>query len=202
MAIIVIWHIQKKKEGIFIENKILELKNLTETEDVKILKEILKDTLHLDIKGIKYEKNLKLENISEYEFELLKVKAILSSGEELEMYLKIIKNSKLKESIFCYWTAIYEEEMEKHQKDEDSCIIVNKVVISELENQKYQKKMFLNIENNRTQILETGTEINFIDIIEYINEYKTDINKYERLYNYLGKDSENVLLVGIKIERK
>lgn len=158
--------------------------------------------MHLDIKGIKYEKNLKLENISEYEFELLKVKAILSSGEELEMYLKIIKNSKLKESIFCYWTAIYEEEMEKHQKDEDSCIIVNKVVISELENQKYQKKMFLNIENNRTQILETGTEINFIDIIEYINEYKTDINKYERLYNYLGKDSENVLLVGIKIERK
>lgn len=158
--------------------------------------------MHLDIKEIKYEKNLKLENISEYEFELLKVKAILSSGEELEMYLKIIKNSKLKESIFCYWTAIYEEEMEKHQKDEDSCIIVNKVVISELENQKYQKKMFLNIENNRTQILETGTEINFIDIIEYINEYKTDINKYERLYNYLGKDSENVLLVGIKIERK
>ena len=158
--------------------------------------------MHLDIEEIKYEKNLKLENISEYEFELVKVRAILSSGEELEMYLKIIKNSKLKESIFCYWTAIYEEEMEKHQKDEDACIIVNKVVISELENQKYQKKMFLNIENNRTQILETGTEINFIDIIEYINEYKTDINKYERLYNYLGKDSENVLLVGIKIERK
>lgn len=190
------------KGGINIENKVLKLKQLVESEDNKILKQIFNDILKLNIKEIKYNKNIQLSNISEYEFELVKVRAILSSGEELEMYLKIIKNSKLKESIFCYWTAIYEEEMEKHQKDEDACIIVNKVVISELENQKYQKKMFLNIENNRTQILETGTEINFIDIIEYINEYKTDINKYERLYNYLGKDSENVLLVGIKIERK
>ena len=41
--------------------------------------------------------------MSEYEFELVKVNAILQTDEEVEMYLKMIKNNKIKESIFCYW---------------------------------------------------------------------------------------------------
>ena len=40
--------------------------------------------------------------MSEYEFELIKVNAILETDEEVEMYLKMIKNNKIKESIFCY----------------------------------------------------------------------------------------------------
>ena len=49
--------------------------------------------LKLNIKKIKYDKNIKLSNISEYEFELIKVKAIMETNEEVEMYLKMIKNN-------------------------------------------------------------------------------------------------------------
>ena len=115
--------------------------------------------MHLGIKEIKYDKNIQLSNISEYEFELVKTKIILEENEEVEMYLKMIKNSKIKESIFCYWCTIYEEELFKAKEIEN---MVNKVLISELNKTKYQKRVFLTIENNKTQILETGSEVNFI----------------------------------------
>ena len=90
------------KGGIIIENKVSKLKKLIESEDNKILKQILNDILKLNIKEIKYNKNIQLSNISEYEFELVKVNAILESGEDVEMYLKMIKNTRIKESIFFY----------------------------------------------------------------------------------------------------
>lgn len=158
--------------------------------------------LKLGIKEIQYEKNLQLNNISEYEFELVKIKAILESNEEVEMYLKMIKNTRIKESIFCYWCSIYEEELIKVQDElEDINIFVNKVLISELEKTKYQNRIFLTIENNCTKILETGTEVNFIEINKYINEFKNEENQYEKLNEYLGEQNDQVLLVGIKMNR-
>ena len=185
------------KVGIIIEKKVLKLKELMNNEDNEILKDVLTNILKLDIKEIKYDKNIQLSNISEYEFELIKVKAILDSEEEVEMYLKMIKNSKIKESIFCYWCTIYEEEMIEKEKDIEC--IVNKVLISDLTKTKYQKRVFLTIENNKTQILETGTEVDFIDVSNYIQENKNEKNKLEMLNKYF--EDNDVLLVGIKMNR-
>ena len=189
------------KGGLIIENKVLKLKQLVESEENKILKQIFNDILKLNIKEIKYNKNIQLSNISEYEFELVKVNAILESGEDVEMYLKMIKNTRIKESIFCYWCSIYEEELMKAKETENMDILINKVLISELDKTKYQKRVFLTIEENKTQILETGTEVNFIEIADYINEQKNEKNQFEKLYEYFEKQSEDVLLVGIKMNR-
>ena len=151
--------------------------------------------MRLGIKEIEYDKNIQLSNISEYEFELVKVKAILKSNEKVEMYLKMIKNSKIKESIFCYWCTIYEEELFKTKEIEN---IVNKVLISELDKTKYKSRVFLTIENNKTQILETGTEVNFIEISNYIEEMKNERNQFEKLSKYFEQADDYVLLVGIK----
>jgi len=189
------------KGGIIIENSISKLKELIKSEDSERIKEILNNVLELKIKEIKYEKNIKLDNISEYEFELVKVKAVLESEEEVEMYLKMIKNTRIKESVFCYWCTIYEEEFSKAKELEDVNIFINKVLISELEKDKYQKRIFLTIENNKTQILQTGTEIDFVEIIDYINEQKNEENEYDNLYKYFNKQNDEVLLVGIKMDR-
>ena len=189
------------KGGLIIENKVLKLKQLIESQENKILKQIFNDILKLNIKEIKYNKNIQLSNISEYEFELVKVNAILESGEDVEMYLKMIKNTRIKESIFCYWCSIYEEELLKAKESDNIDILINKVLISELDKTKYQKRIFLTIEENKTQILETGTEVNFIEIADYINEQKNEKNQFEKLYEYFEKQSEDVLLVGIKMNR-
>ena len=174
---------------------------MVESENKTIIKEILNKVLKLGIKEIEYENNLQLNNISEYEFELVKVKAILESNEEVEMYLKMIKNTKIKESIFCYWCSIYEEELMKSKDIEEMEVVINKVLISELEKDKYQKRIFLAIENNKTEILQTGTEVNFVEIVDYIEEAKSEENEYEKLYKYFDKQCDDVLLVGIKINR-
>ena len=126
----------------------------------------------------------------------------LSSKEEIEMYLRMVKRSKIKESIFCYWCTIYEEELLKTKEKEEMEPIINKVLISELNKKKFQTNIFLEIENNKTQILETGTEINFLEIIDYINEYKNKTNQYEKLLKYFDEKNEEVLLIGIKMKRE
>lgn len=189
------------KGGIIIENSVSKLKKLIEGENNDKLKKILNAVLDLRLKEIKYDKNIQLSNISEYEFELIKVKAILETDEEVEMYLKMIKNTRIKESIFCYWCSIYEEELMKAKELENVDIFINKVLISELDKTKYQQRIFLSIEDNKTSILETGTEVNFIEIIDYIKEKQNEKNSYEKLYEYLDKQSDDVLLVGIKMNR-
>ena len=143
-----------------------------------------------------------MNDISEYEFGLIKIKMTLSSNEEIEMYLRMVKRSKIKESIFCYWCTIYEEELLKTKEKEEIEPIINKVLISELNKKKFQTNIFLEIENNKTQILETGTEINFLEIIDYINEYKNKTNQYEKLLKYFDEKNEEVLLIGIKMKRE
>lgn len=112
------------------------------------------------------------------------------------------KKSKIKESIFCYWCLVYEEELLKNTEIDRTKGCINKVLISELNKRKYQQSIFLEIENNRTGILETGTEVNFLDIQNYINDYKNKINRYEELLKYFNKNDEEVLLIGIKIKRE
>ncbi len=190
-----------QKGGIIIENKVAKLKALMECDENHIIKQVLNNVLHLNIKEIKYDKNLKLSNISEYEFELIKVKAMLETDEEIEIYLKIIKNSRIKESIFCYWCTIYEEELMKVKELDNMDVIINKVAISELKKSRYQESIFLTIENNRTPILETGTEVSFIEIRDYIEDHREKNTELEKLYKYFEKESNDVLLVGIKMRR-
>lgn len=189
------------KGGIIIENKASKLKELIKSEDNQKIKQILNKTLELNIKEIKYEKNLQLSNISEYDFELVKVRALLETDEEVEMYLKMVKNTKIKESIFCYWCSIYEEELIAAKELENIDVFINKVLISELNETKYQKRIFLTIEDNKTKILETGTEVNFLEIANYIEQQKNVDNQYEKLYQYFDRQSEEVLLIGIKMDR-
>ena len=193
-------YLLNSKGGIIIENKVLKLKELIGSEDKQKIIQILNQILDLQIKEIKYDKNLQLSNISEYEFELVKVKAIFESNEEVEMYLKMIKRTRIKESIFCYWCSIYEEELMKSKELENIDIFINKVLISELNETRYQKRIFLTIEDNKTGILETGTEVNFLEIIDYIESNQNNENQYEKLYKYFDKQSDDVLLVGIKMD--
>lgn len=185
---------------IIIENKkVEELENIIEKSKDQLIN-ILKNILYIKIDEIIIEKRLQLKNISEYEFEVIKTKAKLEGGKELEIYLKPIKRSRIKESIFCYWCLIYEEELFNRKIQQEGEMFLNKVLISELTKKKYYQSVFLEIENNNGNILETGTEINFIEILKYLkdqnNEESTELKKYfEKLSDY-------VLLVGIKIDRK
>ena len=111
-----------------------------------------------------------------------------------------LKNSSIKDSIFCYWFLIYEEEISDKKIHPEGDIFLNKVLISELTKKKYYQSVFLEIENNKGHILETGTEINFIEILKYLKEESCE--GCEELKDYFEKMQDYVLLAGIKINRK
>ena len=76
------------------------------------------------------------------------------------------------------------------------------ISISELKKSRYQESIFLTIENNRTPILESGTEVSFIEIRDYIEDKKDEYNELEKLYEYFDRASNDVLLVGIKMKKE
>lgn len=139
-----------------------------------------------------------MKDISEYEFELVKVKALLETDEEIEVYLKMIRKYRIKESIFCYRCAICEEETENNKNEKKQDANLNKVLISELNKRRFQQSIFLEIENNKGQMIETGTQISFLDVSDYIRAEKNNENRYEQLFNYFDEKSDDVLLIGIK----
>lgn len=159
--------------------------------------DILKQILHINIKDMHFEKNINLNNISEYKFEAFKLKAKLEDEKEIEMYLKIVKNSKIKESIFCYWCLIYEEELLKINSSIGINNYTNKVLITELTKKKYYQSIFLEIENNTYKILEGGTEINFVNIKKFIIDMHLE-DKYKKLLECFEQQDGYELLVGIK----
>lgn len=81
-------------------------------------------------------------------------------------------------------------------------MVLNKVLISENMKEKYQQSIFLEIENNQTSILNTGTEVHFIDIIKYIEKNKETKDKLSKWVEYFEKESEDVLLIGIKLNQE
>lgn len=161
-------------------NKVKELETIIKKSDRQLV-DILRKILNIQVDKIIIEKRLKLKNISEYEFEVIKTKAKLENDNEVEIYFKPIKNSRIKESIFCYWCLIYEEEISDKKIHPEGDI-------------------FLNIENNKGHMLENGTEINFIEILKYLKEESCE--GCEELKNYFEKMQDYVLLAGIKINRK
>ena len=180
-------------------NKVKELETIIKKSDRQLV-DILRKILNIQVDKIIIEKRLKLKNISEYEFEVIKTKAKLENDNEVEIYFKPIKNSRIKESIFCYWCLIYEEEISDKKIHPEGDIFLNKVLISELTKKKYYQSVFLEIENNKGHMLENGTEINFIEILKYLKEESCE--GCEELKNYFEKMQDYVLLAGIKINRK
>ena len=119
------------------------------------------------------------------------------SKKEIEMYLKLVKKTKIKESVFCYWCLLYEEEILNNQKEIKSNNYTNKVLISELEKKKYYQSIFLRIDNNISKLIENGTEINFVDVKKYIIEKKLE-KEYLEILECFNQDEDYELLVGIK----
>lgn len=155
----------------------------------KLLKNLLKDLIKLNVKNLKINGVKKLNNISEYEFSLVKAKLELENNNKLDLYFQFIENNKIKESIFCYWSLLYDEECKRNKTEIDS-----KAIITELEVKEEKSSILLEIENSNSEILKYGTIVYFINFIKYLESN----NMCENIINYL-ENNKTTLLVGIKL---
>lgn len=178
------------------------LKELLENKKNKqMIINLISKVLEFKIEDVNFKGIQKFENISEYEFSAIKTVCELENSEPIDVYFKIIKKDKIKESIFCYWCLLYEQELQEKKDKLTMSAIINKVQISEIGMKRYKNSVFLQIQNNKSDILKYGTEIHFIDLKKYIENNKNDENKLEEWLKYMGEENEDILMIGVVLNK-
>lgn len=132
----------------------------------------------IEIIGVKQYKN-----ISEYNFYLLKIRGILSNNIKIDFYLKFIEKGEVKQSVYCYYSLLYEELKKNDEKsrvriiEKESTLIKNTVIIS-FDEEKQENNIEVNLFN-----------------LEKFKKYNTD----KKIDNYINEiESKDILLIGVK----
>ena len=112
---------------------------------------------------------------------------IFENNEEKDVYIRIIKEGKIKESIFCYWSLLYDKFNKKEKRDFEEVKIKEKVI----ENDK--KSIILQTEKDYSY----NTEINLIELKKFIVEKLKENGKLVKLLKYLDKIDNEILFLGI-----
>lgn len=155
--------------------------------------DLLKEVTKLDIKDFEFTNLKNMETLEEYKFSMLKLEVILKNKTKHDVYIKLIRKDKIKESIFCYWCLLYDEKFREYKESEFTTII-NKVKIIETESEECKHTVSLNIKENKWGILEYGSDIHLVKLRKYLEEEtnNTNVLKWNK---YLAGDSSDVLFV-------
>lgn len=162
---------------------------------------LLSDILSLNINSYSDILIEKFEDISEYEFSLIKIKAKLMNKTYADIHLKMIDRDKVKENIFCYWSLIYQNEIEKKLGNKKSKPIISKVTITDIGKERYKSSILLELQDNPKKVLEYGAEMHFVDIMEYINKTQKNHNRFGEIENFISNKEEDLLVVGLILNK-
>ena len=174
---------------------------ITVLEDTKNLESMLKNTekkieiislfeelLNQEIKDYNYISIEKFNSIIEYDFSLAKVNITFASGEQKRIYIRMIKGGMIKESIFCYWSLLYEEYLNYNRNN-----VPHKVTITEKLIQKNKKNIVLTIDKD----LNYCTEICLVEMKKFLEEKTKENSKLKDLANYFNNNDKDILFLGI-----
>ena len=148
------------------------------------------------LKDIKYNGIEKFQSIVEYDFYLINLIGITNSNEKKEMFIKIIKKGKIKESLFCICDLIYEKFFNNNAKE----ILEKKrkITIIEEENIKHLNKVFVNIFGENLNQENINIEINFIEISKIIEHLKNKKINKKGWEEYIGINLNDIIIIGVK----
>lgn len=163
--------------------------------------DLLKDLTKLNIRDLEFEDFKNMGDSTGYDFLIIKLKVNIINDEEknqeADIYIKIIRKDKIKESIFCYWSLLYEEKFKNFEESEFTSVI-NKVRITETENEKYKHSVLLEIKDNKWGILECGSTIHLVKFQKYLNDKKIEKSTLtSEWYNCIDEENDDVLFIGI-----
>ena len=150
--------------------------------------ELLEKVLDIKIQDIEFAGIEHFYGISEYKFSLFKINLIFNKDDKEEIYLKMIKGGKIKESIFCYWSLLYEEYLKDNKGKIDKT--QRNAIITQRTANKNNSSIILKLD----QSLDYCAEINLVEL----KKFAIENNKLERWVEDLDIKSEDILFIGIK----
>lgn len=175
---------QLNKNTSLLNNLIQKLKN-DKNDLVNLLKKILK----MPINNIEFIKAEQYNKIDEYEFSIILANVFYENGKKEEIYLKMIKGGKIKESIFCFWSLLYEEYLEKHKDSEKSEL--KKAIITQVDSEENSSNLILTLNDK----LNYQAEINLVELNQFAKKNK----EYERWVKGLEIENDDILFIGRKM---
>lgn len=126
----------------------------------KLLEKIFKkEIIEINIEGIEH-----FESIIEYNFSLTKVNITYKNNQKDELYLRIIKGGKIKESIFCYWSYLYEDYLKNKKAENENTI--QKAIITQIESPRNISSLLLTIDSK----LNYCAEISLVELKKYFEK--------------------------------
>ncbi len=147
----------------------------------------LNETLGLDLEKIQFKNIEKYNGISEYAFYLINLVGITKKGEKQPIFVKGIKQGKIKESLFCICDLTYEKYYENNSKK------LKKISIIETdEKNKYINKVSVKLFEDNLNSEKTNMEIYFIEMSKFFK----DKNFKERIKN-IEISPKDIIIMGV-----
>ena len=159
--------------------------------------DLLKDLTKLNIKDFEFEDLKNMGDSTGYDFSTIKLKVDLNDDKTADIYIRMIRKDRIKESIFCYWSLLYDENFKTYEES-DFTSVINKVKITETENETYKHSVLLEIKENKWGILEYGTTIHLVKLERFLKD--STIRKSSLTNNwkkYIEDNNEDVLCIGV-----
>lgn len=153
------------------------------------IKQLLEKLFKKEITDIKIEGTQHFESIIEYDFSLIKANVSYFDNQKDELFLRIIKGGKIKESIFCYWSFLYEEYIKNKGKENENTI--QKAIITQTESEENVSSLLLTIDSK----LNYCAEINLVELKKY---FKREFQK-ERWSTNLEMNDNDILFIAKKM---
>lgn len=160
--------------------------------------ELLKELTKLNITDIEFDDLKNMGDMSGYDFSIIKLKVVLcDKNTQTDLYVRMIRKDRIKESIFCYWSLLYEEKFKNYEESEFISVI-NKVKITETESEEYKHSVLLEIKENKWGILECGSTIHLVKLTKYLKDKAINKSKLVNEWKkYIEEDNQDVLFIGI-----
>lgn len=157
------------------------------------MQELLKKIMNKPIKDIKFLGTENFESIMEYKFSLYKIILIYEDSSKEQIYIRTIKAGKIKESIFCYWSLIYEEYCKK-SKEKSNNNMHKKTIIS----QNTINESDINIILKDESTLDYSAEVNLVELCNFAEKNIKNLN-IERWLKDLEIEDDDILFIGKNI---
>lgn len=151
--------------------------------------------LNLDLKEIRFNEIERFQSIVEYDFYLINLIGITSANIKKDIFIKIIKKGKIKESLFCICDLAYEKYF---NSTKEILKKPKKVTIIEEENIKFENKVFLNLFEENFNHREVNIEINFVEISKILEQTKNKNLLKKGWEKYIEINPKDIIIVGVK----
>ena len=144
----------------------------------------LNQIININLEKLEFENIEQYHGVSEYKFYLINFNGINKNGEKQRIFIRIIKQGKIKESLFCICDLAYEKYLKK----------IKKISISETnEKSKNINKVSVKLFEDDLNRVKANMEIYFIEMSKIFSKQKIR----ERIEN-IEIDQNDIIIIGVE----